>query len=122
MGRQVIGVLLGVVIVGMYSCGPTSTKFEFKAATYKGLYSAGPEVKSFKECSTGHEFWAADSSAQLELQYSQLNQKPDEAVYVEVQGRKVKTVKGGMGSDYDSTLVVTKVIKITKDIPKNGCN
>jgi len=91
--------------------------------TYKGLYSYGPEIKSFKECASGHEFWAADSSAQLELKYSQLNlAQPDEPVYVEVQGDKIKSSKDGLGSDYDSILVVKKLIKITKDIPKGMCN
>jgi len=111
--------------MGLYSCKNKSPKINLKLSldtVYKGLYSFGPEEKSFKECSTGREFWAADSSAQLELQYTQLNNKRDEPVYIEVEGRKVKTVANGMGSGYDSTLIVTKLLKITKDIPKNGCN
>ena len=89
---------------------------------FKGLYSFGPESKSFKDCRTGQEFWAADSSAQLELQYSQLGfEKPYEPVYVEVQGDKIKSAKDGIGSDYDSTIVVKKLIKITKEIPKGMC-
>lgn len=113
--------LMSVLVIGIYACKSKPTaQSTVEPLTYKGLYSFSAEVKSFKECN-GHEFWAADSSAQLELQYSKLNEKPDEAVYVEVQGKKVKTVKDGIGSDFDSTLVVTKLIKITKDIPA-GCN
>jgi hypothetical protein len=91
---------------------------------YKGLYSFGPEVKSFKDCETGSEFWAADSSATLELKYSQLNfAKPYEPVYVEVEGNKVKATKAdGLDSQYDSILVVKKVNKITKVIPQDMCN
>ena len=90
---------------------------------YRGLYSFGPEVKSFKDCKTGQEYWAADSSAKLELGYSQMNfEKPYEPVYVEVEGRKVKSGSEGAASEFDSTLVVTKLIKITKDIPKDMCN
>ena len=88
----------------------------------KGLYSASPDVKSFKECKHEHEYWVADSSAQLELQYSQLNLAPEVPVYVEVEGKKIKTKKDGVGGGYDSTLVVTKLVKITKDIPKDICN
>jgi copper homeostasis protein (lipoprotein) len=122
MRLQSICLFLGILIIGLYSCKSKPAKKAADKIIYKGLYSFGPDLKSFKECDNGHEFWVADSSAQLELQYSQLNNKPDEAVYIEVRGKKLKTVKDGMGSDYDSTLVVTKLIKITKEIPKNGCN
>src|SRR5476651_351347 len=120
--------LMILLVAGLYACNnnPTKQAAETKdtraaPVTYKGLYSFGPDVKSFKPCNNAHEYWVTDSSAQLELQYSQLNGKRDEAVYIEVQGKKVKTVKDGMGSDYDSTLVVTKLVKISKDIPA-GCN
>jgi copper homeostasis protein (lipoprotein) len=94
-----------------------------QVTVFKGLYSAGPEIKSFKDCDSGQEFWAVDSSAQLELQYSQLNfEKPYEPVYVEVEGIKSKSGKAGMGSEYDSTIVVKKIVKITKEIPQDVCN
>jgi len=93
-----------------------------KHVIYKGLYSFGPEVRSFKDCDNDTEFWVIDRSAQLELKYSQLNfEKPYEPVYIEVEGIKSKSGKEGMGSEYDSTLVVKKVIKITKEIPQE-CN
>ncbi len=99
---------------------------EKKAAPviYKGLYSFGPEVKSFKDCETGTEFWATDSASNLELKYSQLNfEKPYEPVYVEVEGRKVKTTKAdGLDAQYDSILVIKKVNIITKVIPQDMCN
>lgn len=92
------------------------------AAVYRGLYSFGPEVKSFKDCKTGQEYWAVDSSARLELGYSQMNfEKPYEPVYVEVEGRRVKSGADGAASEFDSTMVVTRVVKITKDIPAD-CN
>jgi copper homeostasis protein (lipoprotein) len=50
-----------LLIAAVFGC-----KHEAKKATpavYKGLYSFGPEVKSFKDCETGSEFWAIDSSA-----------------------------------------------------------
>ena len=100
----------------------TTASTKSSAVVYQGLYSNSPDSKSFKECGHEHEYWVADSSAQLELQYSQLNLKPEEAVYVQVEGRKIKTAKDGVGGGYDSTLVVTKLVKITKDIPKNICN
>ncbi|WP_183562063.1 hypothetical protein [Mucilaginibacter sp. SP1R1] len=111
-----------LVLIAACSCNKKTSKTD-KPAIYKGLYSFGPEIKSFKDCDSEHEFWVTDSSAQLELQYSQLNfEKPYEPVYVEVEGIKSKSGKEGMGSEYDSTLVVKKVIKITKEIPEDICN
>ncbi|GAB2701244.1 hypothetical protein GCM10027037_27980 [Mucilaginibacter koreensis] len=89
---------------------------------YKGLYSFGPEVKSFKDCETGHEYWVTDKSNKLELEYANMNfEKPYEPVYVEVQGDKEASGKEGIGSEYDSTLVVRRLVKITKEIPQE-CN
>jgi len=111
-----------MLVVVCCSCNRDDKK-NGELQTYKGLYSFGPEVKSFKNCDDTHEYWVTDSSATLELQYSQMNfEKPYEPVYVEVQGTKVRSGSEGMGSEYDSTLVVKKVIKITKEIPQDLCN
>lgn len=116
-----------LLLISVFGCNNPQTKqISLPAApaaiVYRGLYSFGPEVKSFKDCKTGQEYWAADSSARLELGYSQMNfEKPYEPVYVEVEGRKVKSGTDGAASEFDSTMVVTKVVKITKDIPKD-CN
>jgi uncharacterized lipoprotein NlpE involved in copper resistance len=123
MGMRYIKVfVLLLIVITVYACNNDTHK-NGQVTLYKGLYSAGPEIKSFKDCDSGQEFWAVDSSAQLELQYSQLNfEKPYEPVYVEVEGIKSKSGKAGMGSEYDSTLVVKKVVKITKEIPQDVCN
>jgi copper homeostasis protein (lipoprotein) len=115
-----------LMLIAVFSCNNNPSKQAAKVperVVYRGLYSYGPEVKSFKDCKTGQEFWAADSSAKLELGYSQLHfEKPYEPVYVEVEGRKIKSGKDGAASEFDSTLVVTKVVKLTKDIPGDMCN
>jgi copper homeostasis protein (lipoprotein) len=118
--------LFVLMLLTVFGCNhnPSKPKEEAKPAevAYRGLYSFGPEVKSFKDCTTGQEYWAADSSAQLELSYSQLHfEKPYEPVYVEIEGRKVKSGKDGAASEFDSTFVVKKLIKISKDIPTDMC-
>ena len=114
--------VLLLVIIAVYACNNDAHKKD-GVTLYKGLYSAGPEIKSFKDCDSGQEFWAVDSSAQLELQYSNsISKKPYEPVYVEVEGIKSKSGDVGRGSEYDSTLVVKKVVKITKEIPQDVCN
>ena len=110
------------MIIAAWSCNGNSKKTP-KTIVYKGVYSFGPEDKSFKDCDSGQEFWVTDNSKQLELKYSQLDfEKPYEPVYVEVEGVKIRSNKDGMGSEYDSTLVVKKLIKITKEIPQDMCN
>src|SRR5579864_3897599 len=116
MRLKIIIYLLCITVISALSCNSNSGK-KTHNIVYKGVYSFGPEVKSFKDCDDGSEFWVTDSSAQLELKYSQLNfEKPYEPVYVEVEGTKMRSSKEGLGSEYDSTLVVKKLIKITKEI------
>jgi copper homeostasis protein (lipoprotein) len=113
--------LICIVIIAACSCNNNSGDKTWPVV-YKGVYSFGPEVKSFKDCDNGREFWVTDSSAQLELKYSQLNfEKPYEPVYVEVEGVKIRSDKEGLGSEYDSTLIVKKLVKITKEIPADMC-
>jgi len=89
----------------------------------KGLYSYGPEIKSFIDCEEGREYWVADSAKTLELAYSNLNfEKPYLPVYIEVEGRIVKSDSLTVNANFDSTLVVTKLIRITKEIPDGPCN
>jgi copper homeostasis protein (lipoprotein) len=122
MELRLIKYLMCLMIIAVYSCNGNSGKND-KPVIYKGVYSFGPEVKSFKDCDNGREFWVTDSSKQLELKYSQLNfEKPYEPVYVEVEGIKIHSGKEGLGSEYDSTLVVKKLVKITKEIPQDMCN
>ena len=121
MHLRLLKYLIGIVIITIWSCN-SGAGDKGGHVVYKGVYSFGPEVKSFKDCDNGREFWVTDSSAQLELKYSQLNfEKPYEPVYVEVEGIKIRSDKEGLGSEYDSTLVVKKLIKITKEIPQDMC-
>ena len=116
------GVFICLLILSTWSCNSGSSK-NGKVAIYKGVYSFGPEVRSFKDCDNGTEFWVTDSSKQLKLKYSQLNfEKPYEPVYVEVEGSEIHSGREGLGAEYDSTLVVSKLIKITKEIPQDMCN
>ena len=117
-------VLFIVLTAGITSCvrkGAEEEKTEPKII--KGLYSYGPEIKSFTDCEEGREYWVADSAKTLELAYSNFNfEKPYEPVYIEIQGHVIKSDSLIVSADFDSTLVVTKVIKITKEIPDGPCN
>lgn len=111
-----------LLVMAACSCNNNNNGTKEDVQVFRGLYSFGPEVKSFQECGHDVEYWVTDSSAQLELQYSQLNfEKPYEPVYIEVEGIKKASDKEGLGSEFDSTLVVRKLIKITREIPQDSC-
>ena len=117
-------VLLFVVSVFVVACNWDSKK-ESKSniSIIKGLYSYGPEIKSFTDCEEGREYWVADSAKTLELAYNKLNfEKPYEPVYIEVECHFVKSDSLRISADFDSTMVVTKLIKISKEIPEGPCN
>lgn len=103
-------------------CGNPDKK-AMPGVVYKGVYKFGPEEKSFSDCETGNEFWAADK-ANLEQEYAKLNfQKPYEPVYIEVEGDKIKATKAdALAPQYDSIIVVKKLVKITKVIPQDMCD
>lgn len=86
---------------------------------FKGTYSFAPGAKIFQYCNKQTQFWMVDSSAQLELKYSQLItfEQSGTPVYTEVEGYKIKSAVNGDAAAYDSTIVVKKVLKLTKDIP-----
>ena len=112
-------ILLGVAIT---ACNRAEKPEESNTKTVKGLYSFGPEMKSFTLCEDNREYWVLDSVKNLELSYSNLNfEKPYEPVYVELQGYFTKSDTATVAVDFDSTLVVTKVIKISKEIPDGPC-
>ncbi len=101
----------------------TATENNSQIITAKGLYSFGPEVKSFTDCEEGREFWVADSAKTLELAYSNLGfEKPYTPVYIEVECRIIKSDTSTVTGNYDSTMVVTKLLKISKQIPEGPCS
>lgn len=119
-----ITLLSFVLFLAVSACNRTpSDKKNSDIKIIKGLYSYGPEIKSFTDCEEGNEYWVADSAKTLELAYSNLNfEKPYEPVYIEVEGKVVKSDSLTVSADFDSTLVVTKLIKLTREIPDGPCS
>jgi len=112
--------ILSVVFIACNRSGTDDQKS--KTRTIKGLYRYGL-TKSFTDCEEGGEYWVADSSKTLELAYSKFNfEKLDEPVYIEAECYAIKSDSLVVSADFDSTLVVTKLIKITKEIPDGPCN
>ncbi len=124
--------LILVIITSVVACKSKSNKEKQQEdgkkaelpGVFKGLYSLGPDIKSFKDCATGKAYWVADSTAQLELKYWQLvtSENKDQPVYIEAEGEIVPSNKDDADDAYANTLVVHKLITITKDIPAGICN
>jgi len=117
-------VLASAVLLLASACNRTGVEENTNASKIlKGLYSFGPEIKSFTDCEEGKEYWVTDSAKTLELAYSNFNfEKPYEPVYIEVECHMIKSDSLMISADFDSTMVVTKVLKITKEIPDGPCN
>ena len=116
-------IVFGILLFTMACTGnKKELKEETKIQVAKGLYSFGPEVKSFTHCEDGKEYWVADSAKTLELAYHNLGfEKPYLPVYIEVEYHYIKSDTIAASANYDSTMVVTKLLKISKEIPKGPC-
>lgn len=119
-------VLLSVLSLLLFAVACTNNKkevsIETKIQIAKGLYSFGPEVKTFTRCEDGKEYWVADSAKTLELAYVNLGfEKPYVPVYIEAEYHFIKSDSLAASARYDSTMVVTKLLKISKEIPKGPC-
>ncbi|SKB65588.1 hypothetical protein [Daejeonella lutea] len=87
---------------------------------FKGLYTFGNEVRTFRDCSGNKTvYWVVDSSANLQARYEKTNRFPAypyESVYAEVKGYLTGKSTMGYASEYENVLVVTDIIKVE---PKN---
>ncbi|WP_443937056.1 hypothetical protein [Pedobacter sp. MW01-1-1] len=114
---------LGFGITACNTNKATHTNTDTNHVIVKGLYSFGPELKFFSRCDDGREYWVADTTKTLELSYSKLGfEKPYKPVYVELEGFFTKSDTAVVSADFDSTLVVTKVNKISTTIPEGPCS
>lgn len=115
-------ILLAFFGLALLACNTGNNQQAKKEVLIKGLYTYGPELKSITRCVDGREFWVLDSAENLELQYSQFDfEKPYEPVYVELEGHLIKSDSVLISADFDSTFVVKKVLKISKEIPDGSC-
>ncbi|WP_432708797.1 hypothetical protein [Pedobacter sp.] len=124
MHTKKITLLSIVLALAVIACNRTPVEGDnSEVKVIKGLYSYGPELRAFTDCDEGREYWVADSAKTLELAYNELNfEKPYVPVYIEVEARVVKSDSSTVTANFDSTLVVTKVLKVTTEIPDGPCN
>jgi copper homeostasis protein (lipoprotein) len=112
-------VMIFIAVATSCKSKPDTKTEEAPAAIIKGVYVFDNSAKTFIACGQGTQYWATDSTAQLELKYTQLipAEQLGQPVYIELEGYTMKSAVGTMGEAFDSTLVIKKLITITKDIP-----
>ncbi len=84
--------------------------------SFKGLYTFGKEVNTFRDCSTGQEFWVNDSLNLMKITYQKVLQSfsyPYESTYAEVKGYLSGKSDLGYASEFENVLVVTEVIELS---------
>ncbi|SFG57398.1 hypothetical protein [Pedobacter insulae] len=118
----IFSVLIAALLMSACAGDQKESKDKPKVQVAKGLYSFGPELKLFTVCESGKEYWVADSAKTLELAYQNLAfEKPYLPVYIEVEYHFIKSDTLASSANYDSTMVVTKLLKISKQIPTGPC-
>ena len=92
---------------------------------FKGLYTFGHEVRTFRDCSGRQTvYWVNDSIAGLRDKYENTNRFPSypyESVYAEVRGYLSGKSSLDYASEYENVLVVTEVIKVEAKNFRTDC-
>ena len=92
--------------------------------TFKGMYTFGNEVNTFRDCSNQVTYWVNDSLASLRAPYEKATQflsYPHESVFAEVKGYLAGRSTMGYASEYENVLVVTEVVKVESKNLRTDC-
>ena len=103
---------------------PTRTDVARNVSTFKGLYTFGNEINTFRDCSTQTTYWVNDSLADLRKPYEQTLRSmsyPYESIYAEVKGYLAGKSSLGYASEYENVLVVTEVVKLEAKNYRTAC-
>ena len=91
---------------------------------FKGMYSFGNEVNTFRDCGNQITYWVNDSLADLRKPYEQTLRTlsyPYESVYAEVKGYLAGKSSLGYASEYENVLIVTEVVKLEAKSYRTAC-
>jgi uncharacterized membrane protein len=91
---------------------------------FKGMYTFGNEVNTFRDCSNQQTYWVNDSLGNLQKLYGKALQPlsyPYESVYAELKGYLAGKSTLGYASEYENVLVVTDIIKLEAKSLRTAC-
>lgn len=93
----------------------TSESNDDTRVVFKGLYTFGNEVNTFRDCVTNKKYWVNDSLGLMKIPYQNALQSfsyPYESAYAEVKGYLSGKSDLGYASEHENVLVVTEVVKM----------
>jgi hypothetical protein len=88
---------------------------------YKGTYTWGPEVHSFKPCNDKNDYWVSFDWAGIEMhEFYKKKARSYQLMYIEFRGQILDEVVDGFADQYAGLIRVSEVKKYTFDLP-NQC-
>lgn len=91
----------------------TQTPISKEIKLFKGLYTSGNEVSTFRDCNNlSKVYWLEDKSNKLNASYKQTEgflSYPYESIYVEIKGYLKGKSTVGYAAEYENVLAVTEV-------------
>lgn len=110
-------VIIVVMALATFSC----TKVEHEKV-FKGVYSYGHEVHSFKPCNENNDYWVSFNWAGIEMHqfYKEFSNKPYQLMYLEFRGQLLDEVVAGFAEQSDGLVRVSEVLNYSFEVP-NAC-
>ena len=109
---------------GFQKSDTLTAKADTTPKTFKGLYTFGNEVNTFRDCANQLTYWVTDSIADMRKTYEKTVQPlpyPYESVYAEVKGYLSGRSDRGYASEYENVLVITEIIKLEAKNLRTDC-
>ena len=104
---------------------PQSVQKAGEVKIFKGLYSFGNEVSTFRECENPSKlYWLEDKSKKLSSAYKKATEflsYPYESVYIEVKGYLKGKSNIGYAEEYENVLIVTDLISLKPKSYRTEC-
>jgi len=104
-------ILMGVIFL-LTAC--TSIREREEPVVYKGYYIGGHEVRSYRVDGSEEWMWVVDNTSEVEKKYQSFKLKPNEEVYLEVEGVvRDNDTPGEFSKDCEKLIEIYTIIKIT---------
>ncbi|MCF6189806.1 MAG: hypothetical protein L3J51_04970 [Cocleimonas sp.] len=108
-----------IIIFTILSAIPVLLNATNHEIEYKGIYSWGAEVHSFKPCGSKKSYWVSYDWAGIKMHehYISTAKKPYQLMYVEFRGQVLNEVVDGFAKDYAGLVRISEVSEYTFRIP-----
>jgi len=105
--------ILSLFILGACSSSELARERE-EPTIHKGYYMGGHETRTYRLDQSEEWMWVLDNTSEIENTYQSFKLKPNEEVYLEVEGViRENDTPGEFSREYEKLIEIYKVIKIT---------